>query len=225
MKDRNNILWGVILILLGLLIALRSLGVLRISPFFTGWWTLFIIIPSFVGLFKERDKTGSIIGLLIGISLLLGCNKIIDFSMIWKLALPVILVILGLSLMFKENLDDKIADSLRNVSKKSDGKEYCATFSSQSLSFDGEVFKGSTLTAVFGEIKCDLRNAKIDEDVMIRVSTIFGGSTLYIPKNVNVVITSNAIFGGVNGKNRKLDENKRTIFISATCLFGGVEIK
>lgn len=36
MKDRNNILWGVILILLGLLIALRSLGVLRISPFFTG---------------------------------------------------------------------------------------------------------------------------------------------------------------------------------------------
>lgn len=125
MKDRNNILWGVILILLGLLIALRSLGVLRISPFFTGWWTLFIIIPSFVGLFKERDKTGSIIGLLIGISLLLGCNKIIDFSMIWKLALPVILVILGLSLMFKENLDDKIADSLRNVSKKSDGKEYC----------------------------------------------------------------------------------------------------
>ena len=81
MKKIGNILWGIVFIALGIIIALNALGVAKINVFFDGWWTLFIIIPCFIGLFKEREKTGNIIGLLIGIVLLLCCQNILDFNM------------------------------------------------------------------------------------------------------------------------------------------------
>lgn len=80
MKKIRNTLWGIVLIVLGLIIGGNALGITNVNIFFYGWWTLFIIIPCFIGLFKEREKTGSIIGLIIGIVLLLCCQDILNFD-------------------------------------------------------------------------------------------------------------------------------------------------
>ena len=85
MKKIGNILWGVVLIIIGLIIGGNALGITHINIFFNGWWTLFIIIPCFIGLFRENEKTGSLIGLLIGVILLLGCQNLLDFDLILKL--------------------------------------------------------------------------------------------------------------------------------------------
>ena len=69
MKSFGNVLWGIVLIVVGLIIGGNALGITNINIFFDGWWTLFIIVPCFIGLFKEREKTGNIIGLLIGANL------------------------------------------------------------------------------------------------------------------------------------------------------------
>ena len=72
----------------------------------------------------------------------------------------------------------------------------------------------------------DLRDSIINEDIVINTSSIFGGITVYIPENVNVKITSTSIFGGVSDERKnKNKEAKYTIYINATCLFGGVDIK
>ena len=60
-KNVKNILCGVILILIGLLIACNELKITNMNIFFYRWWTLFIIIPCFVNLFDDDDKTGSIV--------------------------------------------------------------------------------------------------------------------------------------------------------------------
>ena len=65
MKKIENIIWGIVLIIIGLIIAANALGITNINVFFDGWWTMFIIIPCFIGLIKDKEKTGSIIGLLI----------------------------------------------------------------------------------------------------------------------------------------------------------------
>ena len=104
MKKFGNVLWGIVLIVVGLIIGGNVLGITNINIFFDGWWTLFIIVPCFIGLFKENEKTGNVIGLLIGIALFLGCQDIINFDLIWKLALPTILVVIGLSIIFKDTL-------------------------------------------------------------------------------------------------------------------------
>ena len=85
MKKFRNIIWGLILIIIGFIMAGNSLGITNIDLFFDGWWTLFIIIPCFTGLFKENEKTGNIIGLIIGVALLLACQNVIDFDVIAKL--------------------------------------------------------------------------------------------------------------------------------------------
>ena len=95
MKNIGNVLWGIVLVLVGLIIGCNALGLTNINIFFDGWWTLFIIIPCFIGLIKDNEKTGSLIGILIGVLLLLACQDIINFDILWKLALPMILVIIG----------------------------------------------------------------------------------------------------------------------------------
>ncbi len=101
MKNGRNIILGIILIAVGLIIGTNALGLTSVNIFFDGWWTLFIIVPCAVGLFTNRDKAGSIIGLLIGVSLLLACRDVFEFEIMRKLAVPVIVILIGVSLIFR----------------------------------------------------------------------------------------------------------------------------
>ena len=224
MKKTSNIMWGIVLIIVGIIFGLNSLDIAEINLFFDGWWTLFIIVPCFIDLFKEKNKTGNIIGLLIGVLLLLACRDIISFEIIWKLAFPTILIILGLSIIFKDVLNNKIKEEMSKI-KKTNQKEYCAIFSGQDITIEDE-FTGCELSAVFGGLKLDLTNAKLKGDVVINASSIFGGIDILIPENIQVKIISNSVFGGA-ADNRKQNnkESKVTIYINATCVFGGLDIK
>ena len=225
MTKMSNLLWGLVFILLGVIFGLNALDITNINIFFDGWWTLFIIVPCFVGLFKDEDKSSNLIGLIIGLCLLLGCQDIIEFDLIWKLMVPAILVIIGLSFIFKDILNSKLKKEINNL-KKNETKEYYACFSGQTINFNNEEFKGCSINAVFGGIKCDLKESIIKEDTVINVSSIFGGTTIYVPKNVNIKINSTPIFGGVSDERKnKTTDNEHTIYINATSIFGGVEIK
>ena len=227
MEKFGNLLWGGVLIVIGLILGGNVLGITNINVFFDGWWTLLIIIPCIIGLFKEREKTGNIIGLLIGIALLLACQDILDFNLVWKLLFPSILVAIGISIIFKDVIGGNVSKEIKKLNENKTGEnEYCATFSGQDIKFDGEQFKGADLTAVFGGVKCDLTNAIIEQDVIINTSSIFGGIDIYVPENVKVKVKSSSIFGGVSDKKRyNKKEDAHTIYINATCMFGGVEIK
>lgn len=225
--NNKNILWGIVLVIIGVIVGLNALNITNINIFFNGWWTLFIIIPSLIGLLNEKDKTGNIIGLIIGVVLLLGVQNIIDFDLIWKLILPVIIIIVGLSLIFGNNLNKKINNEIKKINnKKGKNEEYCSTFSEQKIDFDDEEFKGASLTAVFGGITLDLRNAKINEDVVINTTSVFGGIDIYVPDNIKIKVKSTSIFGGVDNKKIKNNnEKEHIIYINASCIFGGVDIK
>ena len=108
MNKVEKITLGIILIVIGLIIGGNSMNIIDIDIFFDGWWTLFIIIPCFVGLFNDKDKTGNLIGFVVGLALLLACQKIINFDLIWKLTLPIILIIIGLTFIFKSTFDKQI---------------------------------------------------------------------------------------------------------------------
>ena len=110
--------------------------------------------------------------------------------------------------------------------QKDNQKEYCTTFGEQCLNFSDEEFDGANITAVFGGVKCDLKNAIIKEDLVVNVSAIFGGVTIYVPDNVKVKINSTPIFGGVSEERKQKNNDAQvTIYIQATCMFGGVDIK
>ena len=219
MKKVSSILWGIVLIAAGVVLALNVFNIMDINIFFDGWWTLFIIVPCAIGLFTEREKTGNIIGIAVGVFLLLCCQDILSFSMLWKLLVPAIIVIIGLKMVFTGLFGNKANEIIAKIKQNGgETKVGCATFSGCDLNYDGEVFEGAELTATFGGVKCDLRNAIIEKDCAIQVSAIFG------PDNINVKVSSNCIFGGISNKT-SVHKDAPTIYISGTCMFGGVEIK
>ena len=226
MKKFENILWGIAFIVVGLILAGNAIGITNIDIFFDGWWTLFIIVPCFIGLFNDSDKTGNVIGLVIGGALLLACQGLLNFEMVWKLVVPVALVIIGVSIIFKDSIHGKINSEISKINKsQKDIPSYCATFSEQNANFENEEFKGADLTAVLGGVKCDLRQAIINSDTVIKAESIFGGVEIYVPSNVKVKIKSTPIFGGVTDKSVHNQESEHTIYINSTCIFGGVDIK
>ena len=225
MKKTSSILWGILLVAAGVIFALNALNITDIDVFFDGWWTLFIIVPCVVGVFNEREKTGNLVGIAIGVFLLLCCQDILGFSMVWKLLVPAVIVIIGLKMVLTGLFGNRANEIL--VRMKAEGKapkSTCTVFSGCDMNYNGEIFEGAELTAVFGGIECDLRNAIIEKDCAVQASAIFGGVDILVPDNVNVKVRSNSIFGGVSNKT-SLHPNAPTIYVSATCMFGGVEIK
>jgi len=103
-----------------------------------------------------------------------------------------------------------------------------AVFAGREIRVDNSLFQGADLTAMFGGIDMNLKNAIIQKNVTIEVKAIFGGVDIIMPSNVRVVVDVSTIFGGVdNGTRTPLgaDENTPTVFIKGTCIFGGVEVK
>ncbi len=227
MTKVKRILWGVILIAAGLLLGLNALGITNLDLFFDGWWTLFIIVPCAMGLLTDRDKTGSLIGLLVGVFLLLCCQDILRFDMLWKLLIPIIIVLLGLKMVFGALLDGKSSQVMKRLKESgAHVSSRTAVFSGDNMDFSGEVFQGVELTAIFGGLECDLRNAIVQSDCVIEANSVFGGIDIYVPRNINVKVTSNAIFGGVSNKTAYNQQpGCPTLYVRANCLFGGVDIK
>ena len=224
MKKWNRAIWGIVLAAAGILFALNALEITNIDIFFDGWWTLFILVPSFVGLFTERDKTGNIIGLLVGVFLLLCSRDILDFSMVWKLLLPIIIFFIGAKMVLSAIFSKK--EEERTVPAKTGGKpvSICAIFSGRDCNWDNHTFEGAELTTVFGGIDCNLKNAVIRENCAIQATAIFGGIDILVPANVNVEVHSVSIFGGVENQTLAVPDAP-TVTVTCFCLFGGMDIK
>ncbi len=225
MKKFGNLLWGLVFIALGIIIAVNALGIAQINIFFDGWWTLFIIIPCLINFIKGPSRMANFIGLVIGIALLLCAQGIVTFSIIRKLIIPFVFIMIGLGFIFKDFFNSKINEKIKSLNK-SGLKEYAATFGENKIDMSNEVFDGADLTAVFGGVELNLINSEIKNEQIINATAIFGGITIKVPQNVNVKVKSTAIFGGVDNKVKNINgENIPTIYVNAFCMFGGVDIK
>ena len=205
----NRILWGIVLVAVGVLLGLNALNVLTFDLFFKGWWTLFIIVPSVIGLLTDKNKWGAFIGLLFGVFFLLCAWDILSVSLLWKLALPIVAVLVGLSLLFGKRKQAvtpppvQVSPPPVSATQNTDHRTDCvAIFSGQEMHCDGKPFCGVNATA------------------------IFGGVDIFLPPNVNVVVVSSGIFGDVENHRRfPAIEGAPTVTVHATAIFGGVDIK
>lgn len=144
--------------------------------------------------------------------------------MIFKLTIPAIFVVIGLSMIFNETIKAKVTSKV-NEGKKNGLEDITATFAGQKISKENEEFKGANLDAVFGSVSLDIRKAIIEKEAVIKASAIFGGVEIFVPTDVNVKIKGTPIFGGISNKSLSSKDNEKIIYIDAFCMFGGVDIK
>lgn len=224
MKKYQTIVWGVVFLLVGILLGLNALNVIDVS--FDGWWTLFIIIPCFIDLFKKGDKTGNLLGISIGVILLLCAQGVFEYKIIWKLLLPVIFVIIGGSIIVNSIFGVKISDKIKSLNKSSNAT-LTSIFASSEINNDDKEFNGKNIVTVFGGTSYDLRKAIINEDCLINAYCVFGGLDLIVPKNVKVVVKPTSIFGDVSEENNDeaVNDDAKVLYVNAICAFGGIDIK
>ncbi len=221
----SNVLWGLFFIIIGIGFAGNAFHMWNFELFFDGWWTLFIIVPCAISLIQNGFRFWTVTGLIIGIMLFLSNQNMIDGAVLGKLIAPLILVLLGLNMIFKNVFR---YDYGRHIDVKYQGgtSEYSAVFCGNHYRVDGEKFLGTTISAVFGGFELDLRNAIIDEDIVINATAVFGGIDIFVPSNVRVKVSNVPIFGGVDNKaGTSPDPNAPTILLNSTCMFGGIDVK
>jgi len=241
-KNDNNttvrLIAGLILIVLGGLFLLDNYGIIYFSlPNFLFHWEFILIAIGIFVLTTSKNKTLGII--LIGVGLF---NL---FPQFW----PLILVGLGIYIILRRN---RPSNSKVNVGIHSeDGKTTVnidseeSTYSSRSFqdsiddvsvfgggtkNFSSKNFRGGKLTAIFGGSdihleNCQLAHGKNELDLFV----MFGGYTIYVPQDWNVIVDLVPIFGGFSDKrikdpNRVYEEDK-ILLIKGLVLFGGGEIK
>lgn len=223
MKKVSGIVLGGILILCGIVYLLGSFGIADVTVSLDGWWTLFIIVPCLSGLISGEDKIGSLLGLAVGVMLFLAARGVFAYDVIWKAAVPLILILIGVKVILKA-VCGKSEDAVQTVSE---GEEKMAAFTAKVFDYGEEEFRAAKVAAVFGGANCNLTNTKIADGSHLDLCCVFGGAEVQLPEDVVVKVNAFCLFGGISDKRRVKPEagSGRTLVINGFCLFGGADIK
>ncbi len=228
MKTARAIIWGLAIVALGVIFGGNALGLFNIDIFFKGWWTLFIIIPSFISLFTEREKAANLVFLSAGVIFLLAAQEVFGYDVAWKVILAVALIVFGLSIILKsfiKNKDSKEVDENIKKLKNDENDSQVAVFSGSERVYSNEKFSSAELVAVFGGVDLDLRKAIIKKDTYIKAFCLFGGIDIKVPKDVEIKSKSGFLFGGIGDDRKKTTKApKHTIYLDAAGGFGGISI-
>lgn len=212
-----NVLWGLLWIAIGVFVFGKVMGFWEAPVLFPGWWTLFIIVPSFIGMIKNGVRPVNSIFLVSGVLLLLEQNHIIERGMLGKILVPAIFFVIGLCILFRSLFG--------GMKRHYDGSQgYSATFAGNVITATESPFTGCEADAVFGGLDLDLRDVAIEDGAVIEASAIFGGIDIKVPEGVDVKVKRTELFGGA--KSHVVNQNNGPVlYVNALCMFGGVDIK
>lgn len=242
----SRLIFGLVILVLGVLILLSNLGVpIGVDRV----WSYWPVIPLILGLnwmilafrsvgsaegrrvyFSWGQFLTALIALAIGV-VYLGRNLAlfeVDTSILWRLFWPVLLILIGVSLLRG-----------RSVAGQSGGR--FALMGGINVGGDAPwKLENSSYTALMGGIELDLRTADISPgETVLDLTAIMGGVEVIIPRGLPVVYEGSAVLGGVEflGQEdggliasrtieRLGDETEtRLLRIQARTIMGGIEIK
>jgi len=220
-KRISSVLWGLIFIAAGIGIVGAMAGVWEFNILFSGWWTLFLIVPAVIGMIEHGIRIGNSIGLLLGVALLACCQGWLPWEVLSRLLVPTVMIVIGGVMVFK-NLFHLNLGRVKVPNEKR--MEELIVFSGKNLVIQNE-FYGIDGEAIFGGLTIDLRGAQITENISIDALAVFGGVDILLPANVSVKLSDLSLFGGCSNNRNYSPVGGPTVYVNATALFGGVEVK
>lgn len=220
-----RVFFGVTIAALGGVLLLRNLEIIKFDSWHVFWgtvWAAGLILAGLMTIFSSRRASLRVWGLLlmtIGVSIGLGAYGVINIS-VWKIFWPVMLIAIGLMV--------GVGSGGRKRSKKSpadvSGNEKIAIFYGEESRVKGD-YTGGSVTAIFGGVELDLRQAKIKDGTVIDVFTFCGGVNINMPDDVIVKNEVHGILGGSEDKTVSKSSAKKTIYLRGECVLGGLEVK
>ena len=245
----SAIVTGLLVIAAGVLLFLFNAGILdpALKPIVFSWQMLLVAL-GFNGLFSRHCWFGSIILMMLGGFFLLQKLDIPGMAFVTQNGWTILLVFVGLIILFhavfKQNYFYCHSEKFRKKMEEHNNRyrekwshhrdeagylEYNYVFSGAKEKLNMEVFRGGDINCVFGGIELDFYDCRLAEGISIlEINTVFGGTVLYIPREWNVEIRGNQVFGNFVDHRPKSDleiDKSRTLIIETSSVFGGGEIK
>lgn len=223
-NDNQVNLIGLLLIILGALFLLDAFTSLDFGRMVGDWWPVIFIIVGLIKL-KGQNRGSAFTFIIVGVLLLLLTKDVLEWHDIGRFW-PLILILIGLSLVFKGR-----GKRWNFINESTVGTDYLhsnAIFGGAENLVNSQNFKGGEVIALFGGIELDMREAKISpEGCKINVTALFGGVELMVPKDWKVIVSGTPIFGGIDNKSRgdAGKDSSKEVYLHCTVLFGGIEIK
>lgn len=214
-----RVFFGLMVITLGGVLLANNLGVINFNDWNKFWgvfWGGLFLVAGLTALFSRGAWIWGVLLTAVGVSIGLSAFDIVDIN-IWKVLWPAILIGIGLSILFKFN---------PSKSKKSGDKsrEKIAIFYGEESRPKGD-YDGGSLSAVFGGVELDLRQAKVKDGAVIDVFTFCGGIDITMPNDVIVQNEVRGFLGGSEDKTVPDAKAKKKVIVRGECVLGGLEIK
>lgn len=225
----GKIATGVVLLCVGFILVLKNTGFLPhyFQNIIFSWQMLLITIGFIITLGSGNRGTGLVVMAVGGFFLL---PEILDVT--WRLRgmfWPAVFIIAGLIILSNNkmftrrsrfNSESSLSDSIDMVNIFGGGERIISSLS----------FTGGRVSSIFGGAEIDLtRSSLAPGDQILDISCIFGGVSLIVPPDWNIVIDVTPILGAFSDSRKLLPgrpvDTTSALIIRGAVVFGGGEIK
>lgn len=208
---------GLLIVVGGVLLLLDSLGVLDAGETIGDWWPAAVVGFGLLTLAANPGRWRlAVVITAIGAALLLATLDVADIG---GVLISLVIIFLGLAVVFGRGL--------RKETGSGDTVNSFNVFSGTEIASHSDQFRGGSVSAMFGGVAVDLRDALPAPGAELDVLAAFGGVEIRVPEGWQVISRGMPLFGGIENVTTKerLPADAPTLRVNATALLGGIEIK
>ena len=229
--NKKSFWGGLLFIAIGILLLMQNFNLLPfVLPAYVFTWKMLLVV---IGIFLLPSKNWfrGMVCIGVGTYFLLpeafGIYNV-TIAQLWPLAL----IIIGITIMTNKLKKDKKKITI-NMEKSKDGFiENTVIFGGDSKKISSYDFKGGHISVICGGLEMDLTNCTLSKEKnIIDVNIVFGGLSLRVPREWNILSEAVPVMGGIeddinNRSNRdQYVDPAAELVIRGNVVMGGLEIK
>jgi len=217
----GRLLVGSLLLALGVVLILDVTEVLDAGEVLATLWPIALIAAGGL-LWLSNRRHWVVPAIVAGLGVVMLLNRLEVWDVGAEIIFPALIIVVGVSVLTggrrRPGADD--AGDAHRVNA-------FAAFSGTEVASHSKRFEGGQIGAVFGGAEVDLRDAQLAPGASMDVFTAFGGTEVRVPEGWRVTTRGFPLFGGFDNVTvgERLAEDAPTLDITATVLFGGLEVK
>jgi predicted membrane protein len=251
----GGVVGGVILAAIGVLLLLQNLGIPYFEDL-ERYWPVILIVVGIAQASRSMGMGGRVWGgavFFAGVIFLLNNLGIIHGD-IWRFLWPGVLIMIGLAMLARsldrdtsgfnpgatgaqakrmaDNIRDRIVSDIGGIrgSASINRLSEWAVFGGTRRRVDSQDFQGGEAFAMFGGVEIDLRKAGSTRDeIIIEANALFGGIEVRVPETWSVTVRGSGVFGGYEDETMDgrvaSDAKQPHLIVNGFAVFGGVNIK
>lgn len=220
--SRPNIVFGLILVVVGTIFLLHNLGV----HYFEQFWNLWPVALIALGLAKSfggraDERTFGWVMVFLGVVFL--ARYTFGFDIRMRNWWPMILVLVGVSIIMRAIQGPKPPAEAHDSSSTVQERALIGGIARKNTS---QTFQGGELTAVMGGCEIDLREARMaGPTAVIDCFTVWGGIVIQIPPDWTVEPKVSVFAAGFNDESKPPVQPAGRLIIRGTAVMAGIEVK